>query len=491
MSLVSFCLKFRNGRGCILERAIEEEGLEAGVNLVGSGYDGTCMVCSGGMKYYFSKAFNNWGLTTVDYEKCVDCGFTVCASLLRMTQSEWVDLNQTFHSSLYKGSGDRFGREGRLDGQARVIDIFLKHGVISEHKSMLDWGSGVGGDLASRMMARGRFMYSYDRYMTPLVNRIEAPEKRSFSLVTAGAVFEHLKSRSEVDAIESLVMPEGVLGVHLLIPPQILPDPDWVYLLPVHCAFHTWESMRRLMVQWEYEASVYCHEALMWFFFKSKNGLKEKVDEINSESGGSYLWYSDGFVSATGIELPLDSTYGVLDKKGKYLYVGLSGGKVQAGWVSKVIDFSSADAALASLNSLKSFDGAESFDYIYSDSVAERMMPSQFDDYLALCRSLLKQGGIHRIVTFDNERALDSIRTGAWKEFPWVRKAGLSTPAEYLNAIFRSWGHVYIYDEGALKKRLDGCGYKNVRKASRLRGRAASLYFLDRETHRIYFDAER
>lgn len=470
---------------------MEDQRSEAEVHSVGSGYDGTCMVCSGEMKYYFSKTFNDWGLTTVDYEKCVNCGFTACATLFRMTQGEWVDLNNKFHSSLYKGKEDRFNRQGRLDGQARVIDIFLKHGVISQHKPMLDWGSGVAGDLASRLMARGRFMYNYDLYMTPVVNRIEAPEKRSFSLVTAGAVFEHLKSRSELDAIESLVMPEGVLGIHLLIPPEILPDPEWVYLLPVHCAFHTWESMRRLMVQWGYEASVYCPEALMWFFFKSKIGLKEKIAEINSECGGGYLLYSDGFVSATGIELPLDSDYGVVDQGGELLYVGPFGDKFKTSRVSNIIDFSGADAVLASLRNLESSHGAESFDYIYSDSVAERMTPPQFDDYLALCRRLLKQGGVHRIVTFDIERALDSIRTGAWKDFPWVRRAGLSTSAEYLNAIFRNWGHVYIYDGETLKKRLDGCGYKNIQKASRLRGKAASLYFLDRDTHRIYFDAER
>lgn len=449
------------------------------------------MVCNGSMKPFFSKTFDRWGVGTLDYEKCAECGFVACASLLRLADEDWVALNHRFHSTIYDGT-DPFNRAGRLAGQARAIDAMLGAGLIDTDEPMLDWGSGIG-DLATQLGARGRTLYSYDQYITPQVNRWpqSQPTPRGFALVIAGAVLEHLKDRSELDAIEQLVADRGVFGVHLLIPRDIPKDPDWIYLLPVHCAFHTWESMRRLLQQWGYEATVYCHDALMWFFFKRKEGVESKVERINRSEGAGYLRYVDGFVSASGVQLPLDPSYGAVDRSLRTLYIGIRPEQQDADWLSAALPFCAdtrwGDTPQTSATSLP----PQSFDAIYSDLVAERLAPKQFIRYLEWTRSLLKPGGVHRFATSDLDLTLQNADSGAWRELPWVKDAGITTRGYYLNAVFRNWGHVYLYDSATLLARLAHSGYRNAIRSVPLQGRCASLYRLDRDMHRLYVEAER
>ncbi|MDL5367384.1 hypothetical protein QSH18_17380 [Xanthomonas sp. NCPPB 2654] len=443
------------------------------------------------MKPFFSKTFDRWDVGTLDYEKCAGCGFVACASLLRLSDEDWSALNHRFHSTIYDGS-DPFNRAGRLAGQARAIDAMLSVGLIDSNKPMLDWGSGVG-DLATQLVSRGRTLFSYDQYITPVVNRWpqSQPPRGGFALVTACAVLEHLKDRRELDAIEQLVADRGVLGIHLLIPRAIPKDPSWVYLLPVHCAFHTWESMRLLLQQWSYEATVYCHDALMWFFFKCKDGVESKVEHINRSEGSGYLRYVEGFVSASGVELPLDPDYGAVDRSLRTLYVGIRPEQQDADWLSAVLPFCADTAWGDTPQTAPGSLPPQSFDAIYSDLVAERLTPKQFIRYLEWTRGLLKPGGVHRFATSDLDLTLQSAHSGAWRELPWVKEAGITTRGYFLNTVFRSWGHVYLYDDATLLARLARSGYRHAARSTALRGRCASLYRLDRDTHRLYVEAER
>ena len=82
-------------------------------------------------------------------------------------------------------------------------------------------------------------------------------KKRSYGLVLNNAVFEHVTNRETLDNIESFVTPKGCLAIHTLVPETIPKDSRWMYLLPVHCSFHTNKSMDILMKQWGYKCSVY------------------------------------------------------------------------------------------------------------------------------------------------------------------------------------------------------------------------------------------
>ncbi|WP_220124254.1 hypothetical protein, partial [Xanthomonas oryzae] len=94
--------------------------------------------------------------------------------------------------------------------------------------------------------------YSFDRTVPAHVNRLPdaEPPARSFALVIADQVFPYLRHRCELDAIEALVMPHGLLGLQLPLPREVpaeqdAADPTWA-----QCAFYPWESLRRLMLQW-------------------------------------------------------------------------------------------------------------------------------------------------------------------------------------------------------------------------------------------------
>lgn len=58
----------------------------------------------------------------------------------------------------------------------------------------------------------------------------------SFDFLMSSSVFEHLLgNRGDVDKVIGLVKPDGVMGLHTLICEEVPRDPEWHYLLPVHC----------------------------------------------------------------------------------------------------------------------------------------------------------------------------------------------------------------------------------------------------------------
>lgn len=144
------------------------------------------------------------------------------------------------------------------------------------------------------------------------VNRLPdaEPPARSFALVIADQVFPYLRHRCELDAIEALVMPHGLLGLQLPLPREVpaeqdAADPTWA-----QCAFYPWESLRRLMLQWEGQPS-----AGSWLLFKRNAGVSEAMTRINRREGDGFLRHADGFLSDTDVILPLDAHDGVLGSR--------------------------------------------------------------------------------------------------------------------------------------------------------------------------------
>lgn len=174
----------------------------------------------------------------------------------------------------------------------------VKHGLLNVGR-WLDWGSGIG---AASLLLKNYFdleLLTYDKFYTPLVNSISIDElkPRTFDLVVNTAVFEHVRNRDTLDEIESYVGDTGCFAVHTLIPETVPKDPEWMYLLPVHCAFHTNKSMGILMNDWGYKCSVYNEKSKMWVLFRDKaNVIRPKVDELNKSLGWDYLHFKEGFM---------------------------------------------------------------------------------------------------------------------------------------------------------------------------------------------------
>ena len=163
----------------------------------------------------------------------------------------------------------------------------------------MDWASGIG---AVSILGKKLFdldISNYDKYIEPHFNPVgeDHLKKRSFDLVINCALFEHVSTRKTLDEIESLVAPEGAFAIHTLVPNRVPKDPEWMYLLPVHCSFHTNASMQLLMDQWGYTCSVYNEHAKLWVLFKRPvEAIKPKVDRVNKLLGWDYLKFKNGFM---------------------------------------------------------------------------------------------------------------------------------------------------------------------------------------------------
>jgi hypothetical protein len=181
-----------------------------------------------------------------------------------------------------------------------MIHLLHRHGVIHSGK-WLDYASGQGGLSRQLHSHFGLVLHSFDKFMQPTSHRLPASglTKRGHALVTNTAMFEHVRDRLTLDEIESYVAEDGCFGIHTLVRGEIPADPEWMYLLPVHCAFFTNRSMSVLMQQWGYTCSVYNEHAKMWIWFKTDpDPISEKVTHLNQSLGWEYLHFKTGFMDS-------------------------------------------------------------------------------------------------------------------------------------------------------------------------------------------------
>lgn len=252
------------------------------------------------MAYHFSKVFDAFDLETVDYWRCAGCGFCVSRTHAEMSAERWTRLNRDYHA-LHQGTdacSDDPNWLLRLRHQTDVLDDAVALGLLEPGRRWLDFACG-DGKLCRYLAERGHRLLRYDRYMSRDGNDVDERDlaPRTYGFVITTSVFEHLTRREDFDGIERLVAPDGVLGLHTLVREEIPPDPAWFYLLPVHCAFHTNESMRVMFRQWGYAASVYNVDARLWLWFKKPpEDLAQRIDRANQRLLGPRYIYSAGFV---------------------------------------------------------------------------------------------------------------------------------------------------------------------------------------------------
>ena len=257
-----------------------------------------CMICRGEMRYFFSKTFDALGLGQVDYWKCTACGFAASRTHLEMSDAQWSQLNHDFHAQTHYTEDNPYNRNQRYFNQALMLSLMRRQRLLREGE-WLDWGCGVG---AVAKLLRDQFdvrLGTYDKYFKPEVNAIDEAslKPRAYELVLNTAVFEHVRGRETLDEIESYVKPDGALAIHTLVPENVPQDPNWMYLLPVHCAFHTNRSMQILMDQWGYTCSVYNEHAKLWVWFRQDpEEVMPGVEALNKALGWSYLHHKRGFM---------------------------------------------------------------------------------------------------------------------------------------------------------------------------------------------------
>ncbi len=259
-----------------------------------------CFICHTECEFYFEKKFTDFGLKEVEYFKCPECEFVFSKTHNEMYEAEWQKINLTYHEYIENPVTIKAGkrRPPPYFEQASMINTFCKNDFINLD-NCLDWGSGYGTLSKILLKYHGIYINNYDEYMIPKQNFLSKEEisERKFDVVINSAVFEHITHRKYLDEINSCVSDEGCLIFHTVVGEKIPKDPDWFYLLPVHCAFHTNKSMSILMKQWGYCSSLYCPFSKMWVLFKKPvKNIKSIVESINMEFQTEYIFYKDGFM---------------------------------------------------------------------------------------------------------------------------------------------------------------------------------------------------
>ncbi|MFZ4540880.1 MAG: class I SAM-dependent methyltransferase [Rickettsiales bacterium] len=261
-----------------------------------------CIICASATQPFMQKHFEQFNLGDVYYDKCDGCGFVFSRTHYEMTDAEWETLNNQW-VSLYQGTDDNPEDPRWLErfvAQSAIIGDCANLGLLPKGR-WLDYGAGDGKLVNALAVDHGLKVEKYEHSSNPAQGYLQAGElkPKAFSLVTHTAVMEHLRFRSQLDGIFDLVSDEGVMILHTLVAEHVPQNPDWFYLLSVHCSFFTNRSMQLLFEQNGYQCSVYNVASRLWLWSKQPASIIrpiiEKANAMNRDSMYQYI-FAEKFV---------------------------------------------------------------------------------------------------------------------------------------------------------------------------------------------------
>lgn len=260
-----------------------------------------CLVCRDLMHYFFTKKFNDFGLGDVDYWQCGNCGFVSAKTLLDLSEKDWKDLNEKFHTNYHFTDKCYFDANWtkRLEAQAKTTRGLKDAGALTQKKPWLDYGCG-DAKLSVFFSKEGISVLNYDQYAGKHVAKIikkDDLKDGGFDMVISTSVFEHVRTLDSLDRMEKLVSENGCFAIHTLVREKIPNDPNWFYLLPVHCSLFTNKSMQILFDRWRYNFSIYNVPARLWFWYKRKpDEIENVLENVNEQYGEREFFVKDGFM---------------------------------------------------------------------------------------------------------------------------------------------------------------------------------------------------
>jgi hypothetical protein len=266
-----------------------------------------CWICDEPAAYYFSKRYGEGpyaavceDLGVVDYWRCGHCGFVMSKTHAEMPRASWERLNKAFHDYADQPDAILSGGQPPVMEQAAFIALLHRNGLAFGH-NMLDYASGRGylSAALSKYFSLAPVIYEPyidDRSVYRLLD--PTPKAGTYHTVINSAMFEHVLCRADLNAVNNVVRPDGVLIIHTVVCENVPNDPKWFYLdPPVHTAFHTNASMALLMEQWGYRSSIYSPRSKCWALLRQDyESVAPKVAAINRELQTEWLIGKSGFV---------------------------------------------------------------------------------------------------------------------------------------------------------------------------------------------------
>jgi predicted SAM-dependent methyltransferase len=107
--------------------------------------------------------------------------------------------------------------------------------------------------------------------------------------------------------------------------------------------------------------------------------------------------------------------------------------------------------------------------FIYSEHFLEHIPVQDGVRFLTECRRSLQPGGVVRIGMPCGQEVVRQYYENTWAQQPWLEKYGyawIKTRAEYINIVFRDWGHQWLYDFEELDRRLREAGLTRIERAA-------------------------
>ncbi len=258
-----------------------------------------CIICGNSTENYFQKDFNSEYLGKCEYRICKNCGFVFNKTMYDMDDTQWEKVNASFHNKEWSIiQGRNFKHNPPYLQQALFLKILQNEGIILPD-NWLDYASGHGKLSEITKKYFDLKLIPYEKFISQSegYKLIKNNPDMKFNVVFSSALFEHIRSLEPIEEMVSLLNENGTLLIHTLIRENIPKDPQYFYLLLVHCSLFTNKSMEILMKKFGFKYSIYSPVAKTWALFKNKpENIEQKIENINSFLGNNYLYQKDGFM---------------------------------------------------------------------------------------------------------------------------------------------------------------------------------------------------
>lgn len=253
-----------------------------------------CIICNTPTAPFMRKHFEQFALGDIDYDQCPTCGFVLSRTHYELSDAAWETLNNQWVST-YQGTDENPEDPRwleRFEAQSLVIGDIARLGLLPKGR-WVDYGAGDGKLVTKLKNEQGLTVEKYEHSSNPAKGYlgINDLKPKQFSVVMHTAVMEHLRFRTQLDTIFNLLTDDGVMVLHTLVPEKIPQDPNWFYLLSVHCSFYTNKAMQLLFEQNRYTCSIYNVPSRLWFWFKQPASTIRPIIEKANARGDEATQY--------------------------------------------------------------------------------------------------------------------------------------------------------------------------------------------------------
>jgi hypothetical protein len=265
-----------------------------------------CIICDSSTEYFFSKEYDEppfdeimRDVGIVEYQKCTKCGFVISKTHCELDKTKWEEINLRFHLEHEMQGAEKQINQPPYAEQAMMLALLGKNKII-DLDDALDFAGGYGhlSEILSKYF--NLELPIFDPYVQDKDSSRHIPRDalRTYRTVINSAMFEHVRSRFDLDQVNDLVTSDGCLILHTVVCETIPKDPNWFYLQPpVHTAFHTNSSMELLMQQWGYKSSIYSPMAKCWVLLRDDiESVESAISALNIELQRNWFLCKKGFV---------------------------------------------------------------------------------------------------------------------------------------------------------------------------------------------------